>query len=598
VPDELVRDAVWQCFRTGSTEPARAAMSSVRDADALSWAVALFARERVETPSVRSSLGLVLALRHSIAGARFAEAFEHARAWSRVDRSTLDPRVELEGDSLVVLVHALAGPREETRARAQELVREARRLELPGVVVDATSSLALLALDDAPEEALSLARRAFRMARTEALPFPFFVSALVLARARRLTGRPYLASRILASLLDLAPASVHGWIGFEQAMASGVAALESGARGGPLGPVLRALERGERAELDRETDALLRRIGDARTFRADVLRLAEAVDASRPLSSGDLAAFRAGESDDVPFGLGGLGGDADEARVRAYALVRPGQPCVRIVPPGIALAERELGAVRFSLSQRKQGRIDQVLVLLAFAGEAGTNEEELFGRAYGFRYSTQRHKNTWNVLLHRARQLVHPHASLERDGDWKRSRGSAGSRSRCPRSILAESVHGHAGIARAQRGRCPALRRGRFHPVPRRQLRRARGLVPRRRHARQRAHHRPLLKRLTGHRARHRISWTVARSEDRDDADRRRSGRVRARALQRESMLRIARSASRFQLCDAGLVLRAICGALHAEQRVDAGASKSVSELLGFDCIRDERCERLAPGFF
>jgi hypothetical protein len=417
VQEELVRDAVWQCFRTGSIEPARQAMSSVRDSDALEWAIALFARDQAGAPAIRSSLGLVLALRHAIAGARFSEAFDHASAWSRVDRGSLDPRVELEGDSLAVLAAALGGARDDARAHAQELAREGRRLELPGVVVDATSSLALLALDDSPDEALSLARRAFRMARTEALPFPFFFSALVLARARRVTGRPYLASRILASLHDLAPASVHGWIGFEQAMASGLTALEAGARGGPLGPVLRALERGERAELDRELDALLDGVGGARSFRADVLRLAEAVDPSRPLSSPDLAAFRAGESDDVPFGLGGLGGDADEARVRAYALVRPGLPCVRIVPPGIALAEKELGAVRFSLSQRKQGRIDQVLALLAFAGEGGTNEEELFGRAYGFRYSTQRHKNTWNVLLHRARQLVQPHAALEREGE-------------------------------------------------------------------------------------------------------------------------------------------------------------------------------------
>lgn len=106
-----MRDAVWQCFRTGSVEPARAAMSSAGDADALSWAIALFAREPVDTPRIQGPLGLALALRRSIAGARFAEAFEHARAWRRVDRSAIDPRVELEGDSLAVLVDALGGPR-------------------------------------------------------------------------------------------------------------------------------------------------------------------------------------------------------------------------------------------------------------------------------------------------------------------------------------------------------------------------------------------------------------------------------------------------------------------------------------------------------
>src|SRR5262249_16951806 len=65
--------------------------------------------------------------------------------------------------------------------------------------------------------ATECARRACRMARTEMLADPEVLAGLTLARTRRMSGRPYLAARIVDELRRRAPPCA--WIDWELALA-------------------------------------------------------------------------------------------------------------------------------------------------------------------------------------------------------------------------------------------------------------------------------------------------------------------------------------------------------------------------------------------
>jgi hypothetical protein len=93
------------------------------------------------------------------------------------------------------------------------------------VVVDAASLRALSMSDDATAilESLDQARRASRMARTEALPESEYLANIVLARMRRLAGFPYLAAHILTAVRRYASAPWHPWIAWELLLAGGLA---------------------------------------------------------------------------------------------------------------------------------------------------------------------------------------------------------------------------------------------------------------------------------------------------------------------------------------------------------------------------------------
>jgi hypothetical protein len=67
--------------------------------------------------------------------------------------------------------------------------------------------------------------------------------------------------------------------------------------------------------------------------------------------------------------------------------------------------------------QRRQGRTDTALAVLALGGGAGLPEEELFRRSYGFAFSRSVHGGVLDVLLHRAR------AHLDTAGEITRARG-------------------------------------------------------------------------------------------------------------------------------------------------------------------------------
>src|SRR6185503_16180147 len=94
------------------------------------------------------------------------------------------------------LLHGEVGGLDE---RAQAIEKHALALKIAPLVIDASVQQALSAtLSGEVEKATQVARRASRMARTEALPQQEFLAHLVLARARRLSRLAHLSIRILS----------------------------------------------------------------------------------------------------------------------------------------------------------------------------------------------------------------------------------------------------------------------------------------------------------------------------------------------------------------------------------------------------------------
>jgi hypothetical protein len=97
-------------------------------------------------------------------------------------------------------------------------------------------------------------------------------------------------------------------------------------------------------------------------------------------------------------------------------LARPDRPGVRLLDPGAPLAEAR-GAARLPKTQRRQGRTDTALAVLALGDAAGLPEEDFFRASYGFAFARSVHGGVLDVLLHRAR------AHLDSAGEIGRARG-------------------------------------------------------------------------------------------------------------------------------------------------------------------------------
>jgi hypothetical protein len=306
---------------------------------------------------------------------------------------------------------------------AGSLLRGAAKSAAPALVVEthAVRALSSIALGD-HTEALSLARHASLVGRTEGLPQLEFFVHLALARARRYARQPHLALRILEALSQLATPPWRSWLSWEQQMAGGApanlsAAPESGAR--------RAAE-----GLARALDAA--RAGDANAFLAarkgvtaavagfaPLSREAEevwaAIDPRLPPPSSELQAFREGTSVLAPAAIHGLRlrGSEDVESAAAYVLLEPQQQGVRLLHFGVPLFEAA-DRVRLKQSQRKEGRVETLLAILALEHEPGLPEADVFREAYGFEFVADIHRGVFDVLLHRVRAAVEGVARLER----------------------------------------------------------------------------------------------------------------------------------------------------------------------------------------
>jgi hypothetical protein len=310
---------------------------------------------------------------------------------------------------------------EELPAPTAELARVAHDRADAALAIEAAvlRSLAAHAGGDL-DEAVASARHASRMSRTEAIPQAEYLANVVLARARRVTDRPHLATRILSALRRYATTPWQPWLCWELLLCGGFdsAPPRPDEDKRPAAHALRALRQlldaaghGERAAFDRAVEAA-RRTVDLRPFSAELEAVVSVTDPSSAATAG--VAFVRGEDTTAPLGLAGLAAATSTSDIVAWVLARPGEGARRVLATGLALAERE-GAVPLPRSAGKKARTDATLATLALAGEAGMGEEILFRAVYGFDYVSSRHQGVRRVLFHRARERLGDFGSLVRE---------------------------------------------------------------------------------------------------------------------------------------------------------------------------------------
>ncbi|MEM9068420.1 MAG: hypothetical protein AAGE52_07930 [Myxococcota bacterium] len=247
------------------------------------------------------------------------------------------------------------------------------------------------------EEAQKLARRASRMGRTQANPYGEHIAHASLARIRRATGAPHLATRILSTLSRIAGSVLQPWIRYELTLAAG-------------------------------TDLNLDRRVQAQPWaRQEAEALAVMLDATAAPTM-ETTAWLRGE---VPFPPHGLHGVSQlEEGPFGYVYAAPGQPARRVLAPGhlpLDVPVRSTG----------QSRVDVGSAVLALAGPAGLSADEFFAQVWGFRYRAPIHSGTLRVVLHRLRQ--ESALAVERTDD--RIVGSAPTPLLLPDPRCAHSVH-------------------------------------------------------------------------------------------------------------------------------------------------------------
>lgn len=281
------------------------------------------------------------------------------------------------------------------------------------------------------DAALSAARRASRMARTEALPQQEYFANLMLARCRRLVGHPHLAVRILSALQRFVSPQWHAWLAWELLMSGATAAAEAALisvrSDGPIytalhaaGRLMRAARQGQREAFDAACLELRAACFGSRRLRADAEALIVAVDARTLLSDAPLHLrdWLEGVETKPPRGLHGLAADlADDASIKSalvFVAMSPGRDARRVLGPGLALLD---GHERLRQSQRRQGRMDTAVAVLALAGRDGLELEELFRRVYEFDFDAEIHAGALRKLLVRVQEWLGPLAHLHAEGN-------------------------------------------------------------------------------------------------------------------------------------------------------------------------------------
>lgn len=428
--------------------------------EARAWDLALRALRWHAQPEHGSlpALDEVAALAEGSTGPRLAAALTCAQVERAcvlaLDRDSLVRWVDLHGSLLrgyddreAVLSHEaarcwlqiLGGPLGGGGAAIDRLAAESSRARIPTLVIEAATLRALAAMGSGDlEAALATARRASRMARTEALPQQEYLANLVLARLRRMTQRPHLAVRILAALARVAPRPWAGWLSWELRLAGdeATAATLSGGVTGPgealvtdhalvaaesFGRAVEAAGSGDRARFSEELSRTRAAVAPCPWLLAELeaARIALDPDADVADASPELLSWVCGASTEPPTALAGLCTVADAAAASesaaAWVLSRPPRGARRVLARGLGLAGDE--ARRIQKLKRKKGRTDTCLAVLALAGPTGMTREELFRSVYGFQYSAVLHQGVLDTMLHRLRARVEPSGAIHRDGD-------------------------------------------------------------------------------------------------------------------------------------------------------------------------------------
>ena len=310
-------------------------------------------------------------------------------------------------------------------SEAKQLAEEAQSAASQGgiapAVIEATVIRALCAEAAGDiEEATALARRSSRMARTEDLPQWQYLANLVLARMRRLNGLPHLTTRILRPLLQVAPATWHGWIAWEALMAGALDFAKDVGLDDQNDPdhqvrllreLLGAAAAGERVKFNELADRLVAFEGLWKSRANDVELAVVSIDATRSVRGvgGELEAWCRGDAMAPPNPIRGLcidlQSDANEPARAAFVVARPGEALGsanvrRIAGLGEPIVEAE---ARMPRARGASERTPSTVAAIALAGARGIARQDLFRTVYGFEYDHEVHRGLFKALMHRVR---------------------------------------------------------------------------------------------------------------------------------------------------------------------------------------------------
>lgn len=316
-------------------------------------------------------------------------------------------------------------------ARLQDVQKRALGAKIAPLVIDATVQRALAAASAGDIAAsTSLARRASRMARTEALPSQEYLAHLVLARARRLNRHAHLAIRILTALERVVPPQYRPWVAWELFMAGDIelaravlarapATTRSVAAARAIADLEAAALRAERAAFDRASRAVREHVRGWSIIERDAESVLAATDVRVPLDAVDpqLADWCRGQGALPPPEIYGLcvraaPPDAEDLS-EAYVLATLDAAPRRLLGMGLPLVVAP-GLVTLRRTRRRQGRVETVVAILASAGPEGLAEIECFEQAYELTFEVEVHRGVFEVLLHRVRAYLEGAAELVR----------------------------------------------------------------------------------------------------------------------------------------------------------------------------------------
>ncbi|MEM6957213.1 MAG: hypothetical protein AAF645_16100, partial [Myxococcota bacterium] len=269
---------------------------------------------------------------------------------------------------------------------------------------------ALYALFDGDvRRGVQAARRAVRMARAEGLVLYELLSSLVLARGRRLEGRPHLAVRILGSVAQVAPPLWQGWLRYEQWLSG--EPVETAGDFVPFAP-LEALHGIREGAARGDSNAIDRALQGAPPWvHPELSVLAESIDPTRDARASP-PGWLDGTDIACPHAILGLcvpDIERDGELIPVLLDVRPDRPARRVLAMGAALVAAPL-PTEYDLSQV---RTHSAIAHLATGPDE--NAEALFQRVYGFAYDRDRHDGAFRVLLHRVRKALPDGLTLQKN---------------------------------------------------------------------------------------------------------------------------------------------------------------------------------------